>query len=88
VSDPLEEKILEALKQGPLTATELSAAFSRNLSKERLRPVLQQLEAQQKISIIRTKGTGRPKTIINLRDLTAINEKTNLTNLTKKGAVS
>jgi hypothetical protein len=87
-TNPLEEKILEALKGGPLAATELSAAFSRNLSKDRLRPVLQQLEAQQKISITRTKGTGRPKTIINLRVLTAINEKTNLTNLTKKGAVS
>ena len=79
-ADPLEEKILEALKQGPLTATELSAVFSRNLPKERLQPLLQQLEAQQRITIIKEKqkGVGRPKLIIMLREIYAINEKTKL----------
>jgi hypothetical protein len=74
-ADPLEEKILEALKQGPLTATELSAVFCRNVSKERLQPVLQQLEAQQRISVIKVKGVGRPKLIISIREITTINEK-------------
>ena len=73
--DPLEEKLLEILKQGPLSATDLSAAFSRNIPKERLQPLLQQLEAQQRISIRKERsGKGRPKQIITLREITTINE--------------
>ncbi|MDR2573570.1 MAG: DUF6371 domain-containing protein [Desulfovibrio sp.] len=73
--DPLEEKLLEILKQGPLSATDLSAAFSRNIPKERLQPLLQQLEAQQRIHIHKDKsGKGRPKQIITLREITTINE--------------
>jgi hypothetical protein len=68
-ADPLEEKILEALKQGPLTATELSAVFSRHVPKDRLQPLLQQMEARQRISIIRQKSGGRPKLIITLSDI-------------------
>jgi len=75
MADPMEEKILEALKQGSLTGTELSAVFSRNISKDRLQPVLQQLEAQQRISITKVKGAGRPKLIISMREISIINEK-------------
>jgi hypothetical protein len=74
-ADPLEEKILEALKEGPLTATELSAVFYRNISKDRLQPALQQLEAQQRISITKTKGAGRPRIIISMREISILNEK-------------
>jgi hypothetical protein len=74
-ADPLEEKILEALQQGPLTATELSAVFYRNIPKERLRPVLQQMEAQQRITIVRVKGVGRPKVIISRHEISSNNEK-------------
>ncbi len=73
-ADPLEEKILEALKGGPLTATELSSVFGRNISKERLQPVLQQLEAQQRISITKVKSAGRPRLIIGRREINRINE--------------
>ena len=75
MADPMEEKILEALKQGSLTGTELSAVFSRNISKDRLQPVLQQLESQQRISITKVKGAGRPKLIISMREISIINEK-------------
>ena len=68
-ADPLEEKILEALKQGPLTATELSAVFSRHVPKDRLQPLLQQMESQQRISIMKQKNGGRPKIIITLRNI-------------------
>ena len=74
-ADPLEEKILEALKQGPMTATELSAVFSRNIPKDRLQPVLQQMEAQQRISITKRKSGGRPRLVIMLREISTINEK-------------
>jgi hypothetical protein len=66
-ADPLEAKILEALKQGPLTATELSAVFSRHVPKDRLQPLLQRMEAQQRISITKEKNGGRPRLIITLR---------------------
>lgn len=74
-ADPLEEKILEILKQGPLSATELSAALNRNIPKDRLQPLLQQLEAQRRISIRKERsGKGRSKQIITLREKMTINE--------------
>lgn len=69
MADPLEEKVLEALKAGPLTATELSAALNRHVPRERLQPLLQQLEGQQRISIQKQKNAGRPRLIIALREL-------------------
>jgi hypothetical protein len=74
-ADPLEEKILEALQQGPLTATELSAVFCRNIPKERLRPVLQQMEAQRRITLTKEKGVGRPRVIISRHEISGNNEK-------------
>ncbi len=65
-SDPLEEKVLSILKAGALTATELSNALQRHVPRERLQPVLQRLEAQRKITIIKEKGAGRPRTILTL----------------------
>lgn len=81
-ADPLEVKILEALKNGPLTATELSALLCRNIPKERLQPLLQQMEARQVITVRKQKGCGRPRQIIALNDQTTtdeINEKNELT---------
>lgn len=75
VADPLEEKVLEALKAGPLTATELSAALNRHVPRERLQPLLQQLEGQQRISIQKQKNAGRPPLIIALRAISAQSEK-------------
>jgi hypothetical protein len=68
-ADPLEEKILEALKQGPLTATELSACLNRHVPKDRLQPLLQQMEAQQRITVTREKSDGRTRIIIALRTI-------------------
>ncbi|WP_241158695.1 MULTISPECIES: DUF6371 domain-containing protein [Desulfovibrionaceae] len=75
VADPLEEKVLEALKAGPLTATELSAALNRHVPRERLQPLLQQLEGQQRISIQKQKNAGRPRLIIALRVISEQSEK-------------
>ena len=75
VADPLEEKVLAALKAGPLTATELSAALNRHVPRERLQPLLQQLEGQQRISILKQKNAGRPRLIIALRVISEESEK-------------
>ena len=74
-ADPLEARILEALKTGPLTATELSRLLSGHVPKERLQPLLQQLEAQQRVSIIKRKSEGRPRLIISLRELSEKSEE-------------
>lgn len=74
-ADPLEERVLEALKNGPVSATELSRFFSGNVSKKRLQPVLQQLEARQKIRLCKQKTEGRPKLIISLCETCSKNEK-------------
>lgn len=61
---PLEEKVLAALRRGPMSATELSRFFNGHVPKERLQPVLQQLEAQRRISIFREKTGGRSRLIL------------------------
>ena len=66
VFDPLESKILQLLREGSMTATELYRALNGNVSKERLQPVLQQLEAQQRICISKQKTDGRPKILLSL----------------------
>lgn len=74
VTDPLEDKILEALRAGPLTATELSSVLSRHVPRDRLKPLLQQLEAQQRITITKLKNGGRPRIILALRELSEKSE--------------
>lgn len=73
-TDPLEDKILEALRAGPLTATELSSVLSRHVPRDRLKPLLQQLEAQQRITITKLKNGGRPRIILALRELSEKSE--------------
>lgn len=63
-ADPLEEKVLAALRRGTMSATELSRVFHGHVPKERLQPVLQQLEAQRRISIFREKTGGRSRLIL------------------------
>ncbi len=81
--DPLEEKVLTLLKQGPLTATELNAALNRNVPQKRLQPLLQQLEAQQRICFRKEKSGGRPTLIISLFDMNTKNEQNEFNEKTK-----
>ena len=76
--NPLETKILDALKDGPLSATDLSKALNGHVSRETLQPILQQLEAQQRITVTKTKTGGRPKIYISLRSLTEAGEKSEI----------
>lgn len=70
-----EQKILEALSKGPLSATELSKIFNGHLAKERLQPILEQLEARQKISVERQKTAGRSRIILRLNSFSEKKEK-------------
>ncbi|WP_245576386.1 DUF3987 domain-containing protein [Desulfovibrio cuneatus] len=83
-ADPLEEKVLEALKNGPLTATELNRVFSGHISKDRLQPILQQLEAQRRIAIAKQKNGGRPRLVLSLcegREESGISEKSDFSEI-------
>lgn len=70
-----EQKILEALEHGPLNATALSKVFNGHLPKEQLQPVLEQLEARQKIAVERQKTNGRPRILIRLNSFDEKKEK-------------
>ncbi|MBQ8744562.1 MAG: hypothetical protein IJZ18_05235, partial [Mailhella sp.] len=75
-SDPLEAKILSALTVRPLTTSELSAALSRNIPRDRIQPLLQQMESQRRITIVQQKNPkGRPSTIISLYEKKEENER-------------
>ena len=65
-ANPLEEKIVQALKQGSLSATGLSNALGRNVSKNVLDAALQGLLDAQQISITQIDGTTKKTTIISL----------------------
>jgi len=49
--------------------------LSRHVPRDRLQPLLQQLEAQQRISITKQKNGGRPRIILTLRELSELSEK-------------
>jgi hypothetical protein len=66
--DPVANRILEALAEGPKTQTELVDLFSRRLSRDRLNDVLQDLQAARKIQGKQTKTGGRPRTTWRLAD--------------------
>lgn len=78
---------MRALRDGPITATQLNAALNRNIPQERILPILQQLESQQRIVITKTKGKGRPTTFISLATYfagNAVNEKNELHETSEK----
>lgn len=61
--DPVADRVLEALKAGPLTQTELYVYFGRHLSSKAIRDALQRLSAAGKVLHEETRTEGRPKII-------------------------
>ena len=87
-SDPLEAKILGALAVRPLTTSELSAALSRNIPRDRIQPLLQQMESQRRITIVQQKNPkGRPSTIISLYEGKGVNERNEFDELNEQKGV-
>ncbi|MDR1535782.1 MAG: DUF6371 domain-containing protein [Planctomycetota bacterium] len=64
--DPVEKKILAVLEAGPCSATELGAALSRHLTRDKMQSVIGHLEAANRIAVSRQSSGGRPKTILTL----------------------
>ncbi len=60
--NPIQRKILDALKDGAKTATGISNHFSRNIPAKHIQSVLKALLEQNKITSFAENGKGRPVT--------------------------
>jgi hypothetical protein len=61
--DTVARQILEALKSGPKTQTEIWNHFQRNLKKDRLNGVLSDLQERGRITLVIEKTSGAPKRV-------------------------
>ncbi|MFH0997034.1 MAG: DUF3987 domain-containing protein [Pseudomonadota bacterium] len=60
--DPLQCKILDAIKAGPKTATDLYKHFKHHVTSAKIRAAIKELMAQNKVDSTLEKGPGPPKT--------------------------
>jgi hypothetical protein len=60
--DSLAERIIEALRDGPLTTTALNQRLSGHVSSQQLRETLRELEARGLVQRQEEKTDGRPRT--------------------------
>jgi uncharacterized protein DUF3987 len=65
-ANPLAEKIINALKAGPMSRTDLHNFFSRKITARDLNAALTELNSQGKILSEKIKGKGRPIARFNL----------------------
>jgi hypothetical protein len=65
-SDPNADRLIEALRQGPMTKTKISGLFSNNLSARQLTELLEALQEAGRINLISKSTAGRPTTEIHL----------------------
>jgi len=60
--DPLQRKILDALQDGPKTATDIYNLLQKNIKSSRIKTAIKELMSQNKIDSSIEKGSGPPKT--------------------------
>jgi len=74
--DPVARKITEALQEkGPLTSTEISNLFFRNLESDRLKKAIQELVASDMAEMVSEPTKGRPSKILKIKYSNEKNEK-------------
>ncbi len=64
--DPVEQKILEAVASGSKTQTEIVDLFGRNLTKDRIDPVLNDLQVRGRLMLTMKETAGRPRKVWSL----------------------
>ncbi len=62
MADPTQAKIIEALKNGPMSGSEIRRAFSGHISRNTLQGALAELASSAKISSRKIETPGRPQT--------------------------
>ena len=60
-SDPKKNRIIAALKRGPLSTTELQKLFHGHLRKDDLNKILRELQINARIEIEKVKTKGKPR---------------------------
>ena len=60
-SDPIQQKIIDRLKSGPATQTEINAYFNRHISASVLREKLETLSAKGRVTCCEERTDGRTK---------------------------
>jgi hypothetical protein len=79
--NPIAQKILELLKDGPKSATEIHRSFSNNIDKKKLDRAVNELKATSRLSVTKKPvPKGKPKTIFSLNEENEINEVNDNTN--------
>ena len=73
--DPTEQKILDTLKDGPKTGTELYKSFSNHIEKPKLETAINSLLASKKITVKEEPTKGRPKKLFILYEESETSEK-------------
>jgi hypothetical protein len=74
-TNPVAQKILNTLEQGPISMTEAHKVLSNHANKRQIECALQELVATRKITVVEEKTKGRPKKIILLCEKSEISEK-------------
>lgn len=79
--NPIAQKILELLNDGPKSATEIHRAFSNDVKKKKLDAAINELRSSNRISDTKEAVPhGRPKVIFELNEQNEINELNHNTN--------
>jgi hypothetical protein len=61
--DPVAQRVLEALKDGPKTQSEIVNLFSRHQNKDALRNVMSDLQERGRITMVLERTAGRPRSV-------------------------
>jgi hypothetical protein len=77
VIDPTEKHILDALKTGPKTATEIYKSFSNNITKEKLQSAISNLVSTNKAFFKDEPTGGRRKRTFFINEKSELKEKSN-----------
>jgi len=68
-ADPVAQKIIEALRSGPMTTTELHKALGNHATKDKLQTSLQALITAGRVVMTEEKTASKPRTIFRLGEL-------------------
>lgn len=73
-ANPVVAKVVNALRGGPKSLTDLHRALSNNMNKDRIKLALEDLVRPGRVQGITERTTGRPKTVFNFYETNELYE--------------